>query len=77
MIPVPRQLDAQPIAVDLRRVEVNGAEDVTPATTELLVVVYAPIEIGRAQLERVVDVTAERMQQVLGGSETGRSLIGG
>lgn len=47
---------------------------VTPATSELLVVVYAPIEIRRAQLERVVDLTAERMRQILGGHETARSL---
>jgi DNA/RNA-binding domain of Phe-tRNA-synthetase-like protein len=49
---------------------------VTPATTGLLVVVYAPNEIGRAQLERVVDVTAERMQQILGGHETARTIAG-
>jgi DNA/RNA-binding domain of Phe-tRNA-synthetase-like protein len=48
---------------------------VTPATTELLVVVYAPIEIGRSQLERVVNVTAQRMQQILGGREGPRSLL--
>jgi DNA/RNA-binding domain of Phe-tRNA-synthetase-like protein len=50
---------------------------VTPATTELLVVVYAPVEIDRAQLERVVNVTAERLQQILGGRETARSTIAG
>ena len=50
---------------------------VTPATTELLVVVYAPIEIGRPQLERVANVTAERMQHILGGRETARALIAG
>ncbi|HYE88638.1 MAG TPA: phenylalanine--tRNA ligase beta subunit-related protein, partial [Vicinamibacterales bacterium] len=40
---------------------------VTPATTELLVVIYAPSEIGASRLERVLSVTAERFQQILGG----------
>jgi DNA/RNA-binding domain of Phe-tRNA-synthetase-like protein len=47
---------------------------VTPATTELLVIIYAPIEIAKSQLERVASITAERMQQILGGRETGRAL---
>ena len=42
---------------------------VTPATTELLVVVYAPIEIAKSQLERVVSVTAERLALITGGEE--------
>jgi DNA/RNA-binding domain of Phe-tRNA-synthetase-like protein len=46
---------------------------VTPATTELLVIVYAPTEIARPQLERVANMTAERMQQILGGRETARA----
>ena len=46
---------------------------VTPATTELLVIVYAPTEIAKPQLERVAHVTAERMQQILGGRETARA----
>jgi DNA/RNA-binding domain of Phe-tRNA-synthetase-like protein len=50
---------------------------VTPATTELLVVVYAPVEIPRPQLERVADVTAQRMQQILGGRESARSSVAG
>jgi DNA/RNA-binding domain of Phe-tRNA-synthetase-like protein len=50
---------------------------VTPATTELLVIVYAPSEIGRSQIERVANVTSERMQQILGGREGTRSLIAG
>jgi DNA/RNA-binding domain of Phe-tRNA-synthetase-like protein len=45
---------------------------VTPATTELLVVIYAPIEISKTQLERVTNTTAERMKMILGGSETAR-----
>ena len=40
---------------------------VTPATTELLVVIYAPIEIASPQLERVLATTAERMRAILGG----------
>ena len=48
---------------------------VTPATTELLVVIYAPVEIPKPQLERVVTFTAERMQLILAGRETARGLI--
>lgn len=40
---------------------------VTPATTELLVVIYAPVEIAKPQLERVVQMTAERFAAILGG----------
>jgi DNA/RNA-binding domain of Phe-tRNA-synthetase-like protein len=47
---------------------------VTPATTELLVVIYAPTEIPRTQLERVVAATAERFQQICGGNETSRAV---
>jgi DNA/RNA-binding domain of Phe-tRNA-synthetase-like protein len=47
---------------------------VTPATTELLVIIYAPAEIARAQVGRVMNITAERMQQILGGRETARAL---
>jgi DNA/RNA-binding domain of Phe-tRNA-synthetase-like protein len=47
---------------------------VTPATTELLVVIYAPTEIPKSQLERVVTATAERFQQICGGKETARAL---
>ena len=46
---------------------------VTPATTELLVVIYAPTEIPKPQLERVVSATAERFQQICGGRETARA----
>ena len=47
---------------------------VTPASTELLVIVYAPAEIAKAQFERVANITAERLQQILGGRETARAL---
>jgi DNA/RNA-binding domain of Phe-tRNA-synthetase-like protein len=46
---------------------------VTPSSTELLVVVYAPTEIDKAQLERVVRITAERFAEITGGNETGRT----
>ena len=47
---------------------------VTPATTDLLVIVYAPTEIAKPQLERVANMTAERMAQILGGRETARAV---
>jgi DNA/RNA-binding domain of Phe-tRNA-synthetase-like protein len=47
---------------------------VTPATSELLVIVYAPAEIPQSQVERVATITAERMQEILGGRETARAL---
>jgi len=47
---------------------------VTPATTELLVIVYAPSEIPKSQLERVVRVTGERLAVIAGGEER-RSLL--
>ena len=47
---------------------------VTPATTEALVIVYAPAEILRMQIARVLDVTAQRIAQVAGGRETSRLL---
>jgi DNA/RNA-binding domain of Phe-tRNA-synthetase-like protein len=43
---------------------------VTPAATELLVIVYAPAEIPQRQLDYVVTVTAERFGQVLGGARS-------
>jgi len=42
---------------------------VTPAATELLFVVYAPIEVPPAHLDRVVATTAERFGQILGGRQ--------
>ena len=47
---------------------------VTPATTEALVIVYAPAEILRMQIARVLDVTAQRITQIAGGHETGRDI---
>ena len=42
---------------------------VTPATTELLVVVYAPIEIAKAQLGSILRITAERLALIVGGHQ--------
>ena len=47
---------------------------VTPSSTELLIVVYAPAEIGKAQIERVLSATAERFARITGGSEIGRAV---
>jgi DNA/RNA-binding domain of Phe-tRNA-synthetase-like protein len=47
---------------------------VTPATSELLVIVYAPVEMSKPQVDRVAKITAERMQEILGGRETARAL---
>jgi DNA/RNA-binding domain of Phe-tRNA-synthetase-like protein len=46
---------------------------VTPATTELLVVIYAPVEIPKPQLERVLQVTAERLASIVGGQTVSTS----
>jgi hypothetical protein len=43
---------------------------VTPQTTELLVVVYAPVEIAKPQLLHVLQVTGERLALIVGGHET-------
>lgn len=49
---------------------------VTPAVTELLVVVYAPQEIPRSQLDRVLTVTAERIALIAGGSQSQSRVLG-
>ena len=46
---------------------------VTTATADALVVIYAPAEIASAQLRRVLDVTASRLADIVGGHETARS----
>lgn len=48
---------------------------VTPAATELLVVVYAPIDIPKAQLEGVVTRTGGRLADILGGHEIARHIV--
>lgn len=47
---------------------------VTTQTTDALVIVYAPAEILRTQMERVLDVTAGRLAEIAGGRETARAL---
>ncbi len=49
---------------------------VTPAATELLVVVYAPAAIPKSQIERVLAITSERLQQITGGSPARTSATG-
>ena len=44
---------------------------VTPATRDMLVIVYAPIEVPQRQLDRVLDATAERLALILGGAKAG------
>ena len=41
---------------------------VTPETTELLVVIYAPREVPRAHVERAMSATADRFALITGGS---------
>jgi DNA/RNA-binding domain of Phe-tRNA-synthetase-like protein len=48
---------------------------VTTATRDVLVVVYAPAGCPVAELERVLNVTAERIAHVCGGSEAARSIV--
>lgn len=50
---------------------------VTPAATDLLVIVYAPADIPKPQLERVLTMTADRFQQITGGSPAQPFLIAG
>lgn len=40
---------------------------VTTATTEAMVVVFAPLDVSRARLEGVLDVTAARIHEIAGG----------
>jgi len=49
---------------------------VTTATTQGLLVVFAPREVAVVSLTRVMDVTSERMQQYTGCRETGRLVAG-
>ena len=47
---------------------------VTPATTDLLVVIYAPRAIPLPDVERVTTRTAARLADILGGREIGRNI---
>lgn len=48
---------------------------VAAGATELLVVIYAPFETTPMQLERVANLTAGRIGQILGGRETSRTQV--
>jgi DNA/RNA-binding domain of Phe-tRNA-synthetase-like protein len=52
----------------------SGRTMVTTATTDGLVVVFAPLEIDRPRLSRVLDLTAERIALICGGREVGRNV---
>jgi DNA/RNA-binding domain of Phe-tRNA-synthetase-like protein len=43
---------------------------VTPDARDLLVIIYAPVEVPARQVEHVVRVTTERLATVVGGSES-------
>jgi DNA/RNA-binding domain of Phe-tRNA-synthetase-like protein len=47
---------------------------VTTATRDALVIVYAPAEIPKAQMERVINTTAQRIAQIAGGQEIARAV---
>jgi DNA/RNA-binding domain of Phe-tRNA-synthetase-like protein len=47
---------------------------VTSATTDALVVVFAPVSVEPAALGRVLDATAERLADLAGGRESGRLI---
>ena len=47
---------------------------VTPAATDLLVVIYAPRELPLADVERVTTKTASRLAEILGGREIARNI---
>jgi DNA/RNA-binding domain of Phe-tRNA-synthetase-like protein len=47
---------------------------VTPSATELLVMIYAPAELPKSQVERVVRITAERLELICAGSKV-RDLL--
>jgi DNA/RNA-binding domain of Phe-tRNA-synthetase-like protein len=48
---------------------------VTPETTELLVVIYAPREVPRAHVERAMSATEDRLALITGGSRAGSSVL--
>jgi len=48
---------------------------VTTETTDVLVVVYAPVEVAVSQLERVLQATADRIAHACGGQELARRVL--
>lgn len=47
---------------------------VTTASTSILTVIFAPVSVGTGDLERMLDVTSERMRRFAGGTERGRGV---
>lgn len=47
---------------------------VTKATTDAMVVVFAPADVDLARLARVLDVTGARLRDIVGGRETHRYI---
>lgn len=47
---------------------------VTTATTDAMVVVFAPVDVDPRRLTEVLDTTATRMRDVAGGEEAGRFI---
>jgi DNA/RNA-binding domain of Phe-tRNA-synthetase-like protein len=48
---------------------------VTTETTDVLVVVYAPVDVAVSQLERVLRATADRIARACGGRESARQVM--
>jgi len=49
---------------------------VTPATANVIVVVFAPVDVPHTRLRSVLDLTASRLSDIAGGAETARVLCG-
>lgn len=48
---------------------------VTPQTTDVMVVVFAPAEVARPRLGEVLDLTAARLGEICGGREASRIIL--
>lgn len=73
-------VEGRPVLVDERGPFGNPTSDsartmVTPATREVLVVVYAPRDGALARLRPVLDTTAARLARFSGGHERGRQIL--
>ena len=53
----------------------SARTQVTPSTTRLLAIVYAPAELDRLRLGHVLGMTATRLLEAVGGRETHRGII--
>ena len=53
----------------------SARTQVTPATSSVLMVVFAPADLSRADLERVLRTTSERMQRYTGAVERRRAVV--